>query len=49
MNRLKKEMGDLPGGPVEKNLLASAGDMGSILVQEDFTCCGATKTARCNQ
>lgn len=30
MNRLKKEMGDLPGGPMEKNLLANAGAMGSI-------------------
>ena len=34
---------DFPGGSVEKNLSASAGDMGSVLVQEASTCLRATK------
>ena len=32
-----------PGGSVIENLPANAGDRGSVLVQEDPTCCGATK------
>ena len=32
-----------PGGPVVKNPPANAGNMGSILGQEDLTCCGASK------
>ena len=32
-----------PGGPVVRNLPASAEDMGSIVLQEDSTCYGATK------
>ena len=37
-----------PGGSVLKNLPAKAGDTGSILIQEDPTCLGATKTASHN-
>ena len=33
-----------PGGPVVKNLPASAIDMGLIPDQEDSTCCEATKS-----
>ena len=33
----------LPDGSVVKNPTANAGDMDSILVQEDPTCGGATK------
>ena len=36
-------LGGFPGGTVVKNLPANAGDTGSALVQEDPTCCGATK------
>ena len=32
-----------PGGTLDKNLPASVGDTGLILVQEDLTCLGATK------
>ena len=32
-----------PGGTVDGNPPAHAGDMGSSLVREDSTCCGATK------
>ena len=39
---------DFPGGPVVKNPLASAGDMGSILVQGDATCLRAAKSVRQN-
>ena len=42
ISSLKKER-NIPGGPMVKNLPANAGDMGSVLVQEDPTCCGATK------
>ena len=35
--------GDFPGGPVDRNPPASAGDMGSTLVWEHPTCLGATK------
>jgi len=40
---LKKLIVDFPGGPVVKNPPASAGDTGSTLVWEDFTCRRATK------
>ena len=36
-------MRDLPGGTVDKNPPANAGDMGSTLVWKDPTCRGATK------
>ena len=36
--------GDFPGGTVVKNLPANAGVVVQALVQEDPTCCGATKT-----
>ena len=36
-------VGRFPGGPVVMNLSANAGDMGSTPIQEDSTCCGATK------
>ena len=42
----KKESVGLPGGPVVKNLPASAGTTDSILVWEDSTCHGATKPVR---
>ena len=34
---------DFPGGTVDRNPPANAGDRDSILVQEDSTCLGATK------
>jgi len=40
---LKTHNTDFPGGPVVKNLPASAGDMGSIPGLEDPTCHGKTK------
>ena len=40
---LKKLIVDFPGGPVVKNPPANAGDTGSTLVWEDFTCSRATK------
>ena len=39
----KEQSSDFPGGPVVKNPPASAGDTGSTLVWEDFTCRRATK------
>ena len=36
-------MQDFPGGTVNKNLRANAGDMGSIPDLEDSTCFGATE------
>ena len=42
-NRTKKDMEGLTGGPVIKNSLASAGDMGLSLVWEDPTFWMATK------
>ena len=39
---------DFPGGTVVKNPPANAGDMGSSLIQEDPTCCGATKPVHHN-
>ena len=41
--QLKMESEGFPGGAVVENPPANAGDMGSILVREDPTCCGATK------
>ena len=38
----RKKVG-FPGGPVDKNPPADAGDMGSIPGLEDSTCLGATK------
>ena len=37
-----------PGGTVVKNSPANAGDIGSVLAREDFTCCGASKPVRLN-
>ena len=37
------QSGDFPGGPVDKNPLAPAGDTGWILVREGPTCQGAAK------
>ena len=34
---------DFPGGAVNKNSLANAWDMGSVLIWEDSTCLRATK------
>ena len=34
---------DFPGGALVKNLPANAGTWVQALVQEDPTCCGATK------
>ena len=39
---------DFPGGAVVKNLPANAGDMGLILVQEDPTWRGTTKSVHHN-
>ena len=36
---------DFPGGPVDKNPFAAAGDTGWILVREGPTCRGAAKLA----
>ena len=44
----KVEVGNFPGGTVDKNLPANTEDMGSILVWEDFTCRRATKPVRHN-
>lgn len=38
-----KEMKASPGGPGVKNLPVRAGDIGSVPVQEDPTCCGAAR------
>ena len=43
---LNKEMRDFPGGPVVKNPPANAGDIGWYLVQEDYTCRGASKPTK---
>ena len=43
----KKWKRDFPGGPVVKNLPASAEDMGLSLVQEDPTCRRASKPVPC--
>ena len=40
---MKKSKQDFPGGTVDKNPPANAGDMGSILVWEDSPCHWATK------
>ena len=40
--------GDFPGGAVVKNPPANAGKRVGSLVQEDPTCCGATKPVRHN-
>ena len=42
MKRIGKN-GDLPGGSVEKNLPASAGNVLQFLVGESSTCHGAAK------
>ena len=39
---------DFPGGTVDKDLLASARDTGSIPVREDSTCHGTTKAMHHN-
>ena len=39
----KRHLSDFPGGPMDKNLPANAGDLGWTLVREDPTCFGATK------
>ena len=39
---------DFPGGTVDKNPPANAGDTGQSLVQEDSACCRATKPVRHN-
>ena len=39
---------DFPGGAVDKNLSANAGDTVWILVQKDPTCLGATKSVHHN-
>ena len=44
----KKVPRGFPGGSVVKNLPPNAEDIGSILVQEDPTCLGATKPGRHN-
>ena len=41
--RFKVEVGNFPGGTVDKNLPANTEDMCSVLVWEDSTCCRATK------
>ena len=47
--QIKITMRDFLGGPVIKNLLCNAGDMGLIPGQEtDVTCQGATKPGHCN-
>ena len=40
---IEMEEQDFPGGTVDRNPPANAGDRDSILVQEDSTCLGATK------
>ena len=44
----KQESGDFPGGAVVKYLLPMQGTQVRALVQEDPTCCGATKPMRHN-
>ena len=44
----KKNRPGLPGGRVDKNPAANAGDTGMIPDQEDPTCLGETKPAHCN-
>ena len=39
---------DFPGGPAVKKPPANAGDTGQSLVQEDSTCCRATKAVHHN-
>ena len=39
---------DFPGGPEDKNPPASAGDIGSVPILEDPTCCGETKPMYCS-
>ena len=43
---LKLEFVDFPGGPMVKNPLANTGDLGSILVWEDTTYHGSTKSVQ---
>ena len=38
IKKIKKSKRDFPGGTVDKNPPANAGDMGLILVWEDSTC-----------
>ena len=40
---MEKARQDFPRGAVDKNPSANARDTGSIPIQEDCTCCGATK------
>ena len=42
-NTQSRGPGDFPGGPVDRNLPANVGDMGSTLVWEHPTCLGVTK------
>ena len=44
---LRKDTGGFPSGSVVKNLLANAGDMGT-LIQEDPICHGAIQSVCCN-
>ena len=43
MGPFKKAVEDFPGDPVVKNPPANAGNMSSIMVQEDATCRGTVK------
>ena len=45
---LKIALGGFPGGSVERNLPANAGDTSLILIWEDPTCRGATKPVHLN-
>ena len=44
VNRSTRHNWGFPGGSVVRSLPANAGDMGSTLIQEDPTCCGAAKS-----
>ena len=46
--QLSNEFGNFPGGAVDENLPANAGDMGLFLVPEDSTCLGAIKPVSYN-
>ena len=45
---IRRKKAGFPGGTVDKNPPANAGDMGSIPGLEDSTCLGATKPVHCN-
>ena len=48
LSLLKEFAEGFPGGAVVENLPANAGDTGSILVWEDPTCRGTTRSVRHN-